>query len=267
MGPFVARSGSILTIRLSPCLGRRAASSLSTSSSAASRLNRTSRSAKAIEEVFKGTRHQRCWVHKTANVLKKVALSVQINMKADLREIYGALTRSSRDGDRRVPHLIGKLPISAEELHADRDGGEPDTGAGSEQVAARYRGTSGSSSPMRDQNLASSTMRRSGSFRSLIPGTEDFKQRARLEITHVPFAGSGTALIALVRGDVSLLLLSISLPSSHRRAPATRRIIAAAGEARAPTRPQLPTVDEFGVPGPVFETISDFGLRFVWTTI
>jgi len=44
---------------------------------------------KAIEEVFPGTRHQRCWVHKTANVLNKVALSVQVNMKADLREIYG----------------------------------------------------------------------------------------------------------------------------------------------------------------------------------
>ena len=31
--------------------------------------------------------------YKTANVLNKVALSVQINMKADLREIYGAPTR------------------------------------------------------------------------------------------------------------------------------------------------------------------------------
>jgi transposase-like protein len=30
---------------------------------------------KAIEEIFPGTRHQRCWVHKTANVLNKVALS------------------------------------------------------------------------------------------------------------------------------------------------------------------------------------------------
>src|SRR6476659_4984056 len=50
---------------------------------------------KAIEEVFPGTRHQRCWVHKTANVLNKVALSVQINMKADLREIYGAPTRAA----------------------------------------------------------------------------------------------------------------------------------------------------------------------------
>jgi putative transposase len=41
--------------------------------------------------------HQRCWVHKTANVLNKVALSVQINMKADLREIYGAPTRAAAE--------------------------------------------------------------------------------------------------------------------------------------------------------------------------
>ena len=52
---------------------------------------------KAIEEVFPVTRHQRCWVHKTANVLNKVARSVQVNMKADLREIYGAPTRAAAE--------------------------------------------------------------------------------------------------------------------------------------------------------------------------
>src|ERR1700680_4917816 len=52
---------------------------------------------KAIEEVFPGARHQRCWGHKTANVLNKVALSVQINMKADLRKIYGAPTRAAAE--------------------------------------------------------------------------------------------------------------------------------------------------------------------------
>jgi transposase-like protein len=52
---------------------------------------------KAIEEAFPSTRHQRCWVHKTANVLNKVALSVQVNMKADLREIYGAPTRAAAE--------------------------------------------------------------------------------------------------------------------------------------------------------------------------
>jgi putative transposase len=52
---------------------------------------------KAIEQVFPSTRHQRCWVHKTANVLNKVALSVQTNMRTDLREIYGAPTRAAAE--------------------------------------------------------------------------------------------------------------------------------------------------------------------------
>jgi transposase-like protein len=52
---------------------------------------------KAIEEIFPGTRHQRCWVHKTANVLNKVPRSVQGNMKADLREIHGASTRAAAE--------------------------------------------------------------------------------------------------------------------------------------------------------------------------
>ena len=52
---------------------------------------------KAIEEVFPSTRHQRCWVHKTTNVLNKVALPVQVNMRADLREIYGASTRAAAE--------------------------------------------------------------------------------------------------------------------------------------------------------------------------
>jgi transposase-like protein len=49
---------------------------------------------KALDEIFPGTRHQRCWVHKTANVLNKVALSVQANMKRDLREVYWAPNRA-----------------------------------------------------------------------------------------------------------------------------------------------------------------------------
>src|SRR6266566_3522171 len=52
---------------------------------------------KALDEVFPGTRHQRCWVHKTANVLNKVALSVQANMKTDLREVYLAQNRASAE--------------------------------------------------------------------------------------------------------------------------------------------------------------------------
>ena len=50
---------------------------------------------KALEEVFPTTRAQRCWVHKTANVLNKVAKSVQPAMKQDLREIWLAPDRET----------------------------------------------------------------------------------------------------------------------------------------------------------------------------
>jgi Transposase and inactivated derivatives len=50
---------------------------------------------KALEEVFPSTRPQRCWVHKTANVLNKVAKSVQPAMKQGLREIWLAPDRET----------------------------------------------------------------------------------------------------------------------------------------------------------------------------
>jgi len=52
---------------------------------------------KALEEVFPTTRHQRCWQHKTVNVLNKVAKSVQPAMKQDLREIWMAPDRASAE--------------------------------------------------------------------------------------------------------------------------------------------------------------------------
>ena len=52
---------------------------------------------KALDEIFPATRHQRCWVHKIANILNKVALSVQANMKKDLREVYLAPNRASAE--------------------------------------------------------------------------------------------------------------------------------------------------------------------------
>ncbi|TIT71133.1 MAG: transposase, partial [Mesorhizobium sp.] len=80
---------------------------------------------KALDKVFPGTRHPRCWVHKIANVLNKVPLSVQANMKTDLREIYGAPTRSalSRNGDRCVRREIRRRQCARppEEGSKDRE--------------------------------------------------------------------------------------------------------------------------------------------------
>ncbi len=52
---------------------------------------------KALDEVWPGARHQRCWVHKTANVLNKAPKSVQTSMKTDLREIHHAPSRAAAD--------------------------------------------------------------------------------------------------------------------------------------------------------------------------
>ena len=53
---------------------------------------------KAVEEIYPGTRHQRCWVHKTANVLNKVPKYVQAATKDNLREVHGAPTRAAAEG-------------------------------------------------------------------------------------------------------------------------------------------------------------------------
>jgi len=50
---------------------------------------------KALEEVFSGTRHQRCWFHKMSNVLNYFPKSMQPAVTADLREISHAATRAA----------------------------------------------------------------------------------------------------------------------------------------------------------------------------
>jgi putative transposase len=51
----------------------------------------------ALEAVFPTTRHQRCWVHKAANVLDKLPKSVQPTGKQDLREIWQAPDRATAE--------------------------------------------------------------------------------------------------------------------------------------------------------------------------
>lgn len=46
----------------------------------------------AINEAWPTTRHQRCWVHKTANVLAALPDSIQGKAKAGLKEIWMAET-------------------------------------------------------------------------------------------------------------------------------------------------------------------------------
>lgn len=78
---------------------------------------------KALDEIFPTTRHQRCWVHKAANVLNKVPKSVQPNIKADLREVRDAPDRTTADAAIAVfvDKYGAKYPKATECLTKDRD--------------------------------------------------------------------------------------------------------------------------------------------------
>jgi len=52
---------------------------------------------RALDEAFPSTRHQRCWQHKTLNVLDKLPKSVQSNAHEDLREIWLAPNRAAAE--------------------------------------------------------------------------------------------------------------------------------------------------------------------------
>jgi transposase-like protein len=52
---------------------------------------------KALDEVFPGTPHQRCWIHKTANVLNKFLKSMHPAVKANLRNIWQAETHTKAE--------------------------------------------------------------------------------------------------------------------------------------------------------------------------
>ena len=52
---------------------------------------------KALDEAFPTTRHQRCWLHKTLNVLDKLPKSMQPNAHKDLREIWLSPSRGAAE--------------------------------------------------------------------------------------------------------------------------------------------------------------------------
>ena len=77
----------------------------------------------ALRKVFPATREQRCWVHKTANVLNKMPKSVQPKAKGDLHEIWQAETKA--DAETAFDHFQekydAKYPQACECLRKDRE--------------------------------------------------------------------------------------------------------------------------------------------------
>jgi len=77
----------------------------------------------ALEEVWPETRVQRCWVHKTANVLNELPKSLQGKAKAGLHEIW--MAQSKADAEKALERIVGqysaKYPKAVEKLVKDRD--------------------------------------------------------------------------------------------------------------------------------------------------
>jgi putative transposase len=78
---------------------------------------------KALPQVFGSTREQRCWVHKTANVLNKLPKGQQGKAKAALHEIWMAESRAA--AEQAFDHFLlsyeAKYAKAAECLAKDRD--------------------------------------------------------------------------------------------------------------------------------------------------
>lgn len=78
---------------------------------------------KALDEIYPDTRHQRCWVHKTANVLNYLPKSLQPKAKKALQDIWMAESRVGAESALALflETFQAKYPKATECLDKDRD--------------------------------------------------------------------------------------------------------------------------------------------------
>ena len=77
----------------------------------------------ALTEIFPQTRRQRCWVHKTANILDKLPKSIQSKAKSLIHEMYKAESKKKALGayDHFLAAYSDKYPKSVECLTKDSE--------------------------------------------------------------------------------------------------------------------------------------------------
>ncbi len=85
---------------------------------------------------------------------------------------------------------------------------------------------------------------------------ELFKSRSGININHVPYKGTGPALIELVSGQVQMMFTNLITSVGHMKS-AKLRGLAVTSRARSSAAPELPTVAEV-IPG--FEAVSWYGI-------
>ena len=86
---------------------------------------------------------------------------------------------------------------------------------------------------------------------------EMFKQRAGIDIVHVPYKGSALLLPDLIEGRISMALDSMPAHLPHIKS-GRLRALAVASLQRSAQLPDVPTISEAGVPG--FQSNTDYAL-------
>ncbi len=84
--------------------------------------------------------------------------------------------------------------------------------------------------------------------------TELFMKRAGITMTHVPYSGSGPALMDLVAGRADLFITTVPVVASHVQEK-TLTLLASTGDERSNVFPDAPTLAEGGVKGPGLYTL------------
>ena len=88
-------------------------------------------------------------------------------------------------------------------------------------------------------------------------GMELMKSMAKVDITHIPYKGDAPALIDLIAGRTDMYFATIAGGIQQIRTGKVRAL-AVSAKKRAATLPDIPTLDEAGVPG--YELVSWFGV-------
>ena len=78
---------------------------------------------------------------------------------------------------------------------------------------------------------------------------ELFKSLTRTQITHVPYRGAGPALSDLISGHIPMLVQSVTGQAIEMHNAGKIRILAVTSPKRLSSAPEVPTVEEAGLPG------------------
>lgn len=87
--------------------------------------------------------------------------------------------------------------------------------------------------------------------------TELFRSRTGIQLTHIPYKGSGPAMVDFLAGRVDMMFDNLVTAKQHL-SKNRFRILGITTKTRSPLAPELPTISESGVEG--FESVGWFGV-------